>query len=319
MVGSLGACVMKESPVNQWTISTFVQDDYLLTWVEAFLIDRKAQSMSRGTLDFYRKKLRLFTDFCESQAVTRVSQITPGLLREFLLVLEAKGHNAGGCHAAYRSVRAFLHWWEEEVEPKDWKNPISKVKAPRIGLDPLEPVSIESVTAMIDSCPNSLTGLRDKAIMLFLLDTGVRASELVALDFEDTNQVMGEVLVRRGKGKKPRVVFLGSKSRRALRAYLKLRIDSCKALWITDEGERLSYWGLKMIIRRRAEQAKVKPPQVHAFRRWFALTCLRAGMDVYSLQELMGHADLQVLRRYLKQTNQDVREAHHRASPVDNL
>lgn len=52
---------------------------------------------------------------------------------------------------------------------------------------------------------------------------------------------------------------------------------------------------------------------------WFALSCLRAGMNVYSLQELMGHADSQVLRRYLKQTKQDIRESHHRASPVDAL
>jgi site-specific recombinase XerD len=60
-------------------------------------------------------------------------------------------------------------------------------------------------------------------------------------------------------------------------------------------------------MRRRTKQARVKTPQLHAFRRWFALSFLRAGMNVYSLQELMGHADLQVLRRYLKQTNQDIR------------
>ena len=87
----------------------------------------------------------------------------------------------------------------------------------------------------------------------------------------------------------------------------------------TDEGERITYWGVKDIMRRRANQAEVKTPELHAFRRWFALACLRAGMDVYSLQELMGHADLQVLRRYLKQTNQDIRESHHRANPVDNM
>lgn len=100
---------------------------------------------------------------------------------------------------------------------------------------------------------------------------------------------------------------------------MKLRNDSSHALWITNQGERLTYWGLKMVMRRRANLAHVNTPQLHAFRRWFALTCLRSGMDVYSLQELMGHADLQVLRRYLKQTNRDIREAHLRVSPVDNI
>jgi integrase/recombinase XerD len=62
----------------------------------------------------------------------------------------------------------------------------------------------------------------------------------------------------------------------------------------------------------------VKTPELHAFRRQFAISCLRAGMNIKFLQNLMGHADLQVLNRYLKQTNQDVSEAHRQAGPVDN-
>ena len=311
---------MATNEVEQRTISTYLQDDYLLVWVEAFLIDRKAQNMSRGTLSFYQCKLKNFTDFCEGKAVKNIMQITPSLLREYLLEFEIKGHNPGGCHAAYRTVKTFLRWWENEVELKNWSNPIRKVKAPKMSIEPLEPVDIEAVKAMMKICQNNLTGQRDKAIMLFLLDTGVRASELVSINLEDANPITGDILVRVGKkGRKPRTVYLGSKSRKALRAYLRLRQDSSNALWITDEGERITYWGVKDIMKRRANQAEVKTPELHAFRRWFALACLRAGMDVYSLQELMGHADLQVLRRYLKQTNQDIRESHHRAKPVDNL
>jgi site-specific recombinase XerD len=212
-----------------------------------------------------------------------------------------------------------LRWWENEVEPKDWSNPVRKVKAPKTSVEPLEPVNIEAVKAMMKVCHNNLICQRDKAIMLFLLDTGVRASELVSINLEDANPITGDILVRVGKGRKPRTVYLGSKPRKALRAYLKLSQDSSNSLWITDEEERITYWGVKDIMQRRANQAKVEKPELHAFRRWFALACLRAGMDVYSLQELMGHADLQVLRRYLKKTNQDIRESHHRANPVDNL
>jgi integrase/recombinase XerD len=309
---------MTTNDVNQRTISTYLQDDYLLVWIEAFLIDRKAQNMSRGTLGFYQCKLKNFADFCESKAVKNIIQITPSLLREYLLEFETKGHNPGGCHAAYRTVKTFLRWWENEVEPKDWSNPICKVKAPKLSIEPLEPVDIEVVKAMMGACSHNLTGQRDKAMMLFLLDTGVRASELVSINLADVNPITGDVLVRIGKGRKPRTVYLGSKSRKALRAYLKLRRDNCDALWVTDEEERLTFWGVKSLMIRRANQVHVKTPQLHAFRRWFALSCLRAGMDVYSIQELMGHADLQVLKRYLKQTNQDIREAHRRAGPVDN-
>jgi integrase/recombinase XerD len=62
----------------------------------------------------------------------------------------------------------------------------------------------------------------------------------------------------------------------------------------------------------------VKKPGLHAFRRAFAINMLRAGVNIYSLQELMGNADLQVLRRYLKQTTEDTAQAHRKGSPVDN-
>ena len=173
---------------------------------------------------------------------------------------------------------------------------------------------------MLDICPkNTITGLRDKAMMFFLLDTGVRASELLAINIEDINIVTGEILIRQGKGRKPRYVFIGLKTRKAVRNYLKFRKDLLPALWVSLEGERLSYWGLKFVMRSRANQANVNTPSLHSFRRWFALTCLRAGANVYSIQELMGHTDLQVLKRYLKQTNQDLMKAHQRANPIDSL
>ena len=311
---------MTTSTKNQGTITAFLQDAYLLTWVDAFLLDRRAQNLSRGTVEFYRKKLKYFNDYCEGQAVKEITQIDAVLFRQFLLTLEAQGHNAGGIHAAYRTVKTFLRWWEREVEPENWKNPVGKVRAPKVGLEPLEPVDIEAVTAMIDTCQRgTLMGERDRAFMLFLLDTGIRAGELVAINLNELNPITGEVLIRKGKGRKPRTAFLGAKARKAVRAYLQQRRDTSTALWISRTGERLTYWGLTMIMRRRAARAGVHPPELHAFRRWFALTCLRAGIDAYSLQELMGHADLQIMRRYLKQTHQDFREAHHRASPVDNL
>jgi integrase/recombinase XerD len=88
---------------------------------------------------------------------------------------------------------------------------------------------------------------------------------------------------------------------------------------VTVKGTRLTYWGLRQIVRRRAEKAGVRLPSLHSFRRAFALYTLGNGADIYSLQTLMGHSDLTVLRRYLKQTEADLREGHRRARPVDNL
>jgi len=89
-------------------------------------------------------------------------------------------------------------------------------------------------------------------------------------------------------------------------------------LWVTNKHNRLTYWGLNQIILRRAEEAHIEKPSLHDFRRAFALNFLRNGGDIYSLQNLMGHADLQVLRRYLAQTTDDLHIAHRKFSPVDN-
>jgi site-specific recombinase XerD len=307
---------------TQGTLTKTLIDDYLLTWFEAFFIDRKARGLANGTLRFYRFKLKLFGNFCDTQVVSHISQITPTLLRQYILYLENSGHNAGGRHAAYRTLRAFLYWYENEVEPEGWKNPIRKVKAPKVPTEPIDPVPMEDVSKMVRVCERgTFTGDRDAAILLCLLDTGTRAGEFLAINLDDINQARGDILIRQGKGHKPRTVYIGRHSKRAIRRYFKHRKDNCEALWVTHPrfgSERLSYDGLRAIITRRAVNAEVIEPSLHDFRRAFCLAMLREGTDIFTLAKLMGHESTAVLQRYLKQTNQDTEQAHRRAGPVDN-
>jgi len=117
------------------TFEVYTAEDYLPSLVEAFLLDRRTQGLSGGTVKFYHNKLKRFTDFAESQALTQLSELTPDFLRQFILFM-GEGHNPGGVHAAYRSLKAFLRWVEfEEVAPDGWKNPIRKVKSPRVPIE----------------------------------------------------------------------------------------------------------------------------------------------------------------------------------------
>lgn len=294
-------------------------DTYLPLWIEAFLTDRQAGNKAPGTMLFYKQKLGEFMRYCDSVAVTRVDQLTPGILREYLIAAEAAGHNSGGVHAMYRVIRTFLYWYEDEAEPENWKNPIRKVKAPRLVQALLEPCDMDAVNAILDTCKTKhFTDLRDKAVFLFLLDTGLRASEVTHLDVGDVDTVRGSVLVRQGKGRKPRTVFIGKRTRKAIRAYMRVAMAN-KALFTNDEGERLPYAGLATMVRRRSARAGVAQPSLHSFRRFFALTYLRNGGDIMTLQRLMGHADLQVLRRYLNQTDTDLQKGHAAYGPVDSL
>jgi site-specific recombinase XerD len=309
---------MATTTKNQWLNLNNSQSDYLLTWLEVFLNDRKAQGFAPGTMRFYKIRLLMFADFCASKLITQITQITATDLREYMLRMEEEGHNPGGRHQGYRAIKTFLYWWEREVEPEGWSNPIRKVKPPKLSIEPLEPASLEEIKAMIETCDKTFYGLRDKAVLLGLLDSGSRANEFLSIKLKDYNQFSGEILIRHGKGGKSRTIFFGKITRRAVRAYLNSRSDFCDALWITGGGEQLTYFGLREIVRRRAKRAKINTPSLHSFRRAFAINMLRAGVDVFSLQKLMGHADLQVLRRYLAQTTEDIAQAHRIGSPVDN-
>lgn len=305
---------------TQRTITENVVNDHIEIWAEGFLIDRKVRGLSPHTIGFYRDKLKVFLHFCDSQVITRFDELTPTVLREYLLWLGAKGHTPGGVHACYRALRAFLHWWEDENEPEGWRNPIRKVKAPKVNIKPLEPIDIKTVKQMVETCKRStFLGARDYALLLFLLDTGVRSSELLALNIEDVDLISGSVFVRKGKGGKPRTVFMGKRARLALRRYVRKLDKDVLPLWCTQKGNRLSYWGLRRVMQKRADIAQVPIPSAHDFRRAFALECLRDGMSIYHLQELMGHADIQVLRRYIRLVNDDLRTAHRQHSPADML
>ena len=120
------------------------QQDYLAILIESFLIDRRSQGLAIGTISFYKKKLQYFLSYCESQAVTQISQINPDLIRRYILNL-GETHNPGGVHACFRSLRILLLWVElEEIMPTDWRNPIRKVRAPKLPIEPIEPVALTS-------------------------------------------------------------------------------------------------------------------------------------------------------------------------------
>jgi len=91
-------------------------------------------------------------------------------------------------------------WYEDEVEPKGWSNPIRNVKAPKVPLEPLEPVSFDTITQMVKACPHNIfTGDRDTAILLCLLDTGARANEFLSVNLDDITRQGGTFLSGREK------------------------------------------------------------------------------------------------------------------------
>ncbi len=159
--------------------------------------------------------------------------------------------------------------------------------------------------------------VRNRAIILTLLDTGIRATELCTLRSDDLH-LPGARLTVHGKGSKQRTVPFSSRTGQALWRYGSQRPDTREPYYfLTAQGGALGREDLLRLIQRIGERAHVQA-HPHKFRHTFAITFLRNGGNVYVLQQMLGHTSLDMVRRYLHIVEADLDAAHRVASPVAN-
>lgn len=167
------------------------------------------------------------------------------------------------------------------------------------------------------------TADRNAAIVMFLVDTGVRASELCALIFSDINFQASSVRIT-GKGNKQRIVYFGKRASRVLWRYLvpclSTTANPADPVFTSghDPSEPLTRNALGQLLSRIGERAGVPNVHPHKFRHTFAINYLRNGGDLFTLQELLGHSDLKMVRRYAHIVQVDCANAHQKASSADN-
>jgi site-specific recombinase XerD len=169
---------------------------------------------------------------------------------------------------------------------------------------------------------SAVKSTRDRAILLTLLDTGMRASELVNLTIDDWRE---SSLVVMGKGRKERTVPISKPTEKAIwRQLLAREILPCgvrggNALFAAlINGEELTYISLSSMLIRLRKYSGVKGIHAHRFRHTFAITFLRYGGDIYTLQRILGHSTLDMVKTYLDIVRSDIVRAHEKASPVLN-
>lgn len=221
------------------------------------------------------------------------------------------------------------------------ENPMKEVPGPRFQKAPVDSYTQEEVRKLIKACLYAKeadtqfrrkfvmrrpTANRDQAIILVLLDTGMRASELCSMLVKDFDPKRGKLDIKHGaaggaKGGKGRTVYLGKVSRQAVWRYLSKREDGedlDAPLFCASNGRPFNPGTLRHLITRIADRAEVKKAYPHKFRHTFAITYLRSGGDVFTLQALLGHNSLDMVRHYAQVAQLDVEKAHRKSSPVDN-
>ncbi|BCX14942.1 MAG: tyrosine recombinase XerD [Patescibacteria group bacterium] len=277
------------------------------------------------TIRNYRHYLIRFLNWIEKQNIKPVlKSINPQLIHNYRLYLsrlqDKFGRNLSRKTQGYHSIalRSFLKWClknDIEVMAPD------KIELPKIGDRQVKFLSGKEVDRLLNAPSlSTIVGKRDKAILEVLFSTGLRVSELVSLNRDNVDLKRREFGVV-GKGGRARVVFLSSRAAGWLEEYLNSRQDNFKPLFIrhsknipvgvSDDKMRLSVRSVQRILKKYSHKVKLPfDATPHVLRHSFATDLLMAGADIRSVQEMLGHKNIQTTQIYTHVTHKHLKEVY---------
>lgn len=276
-----------------------------------FILSRQAMMCTQNTIRQYRYLLRRSIDWFEQHEITCPEEITCKLIRQFFSELFNQGCSDSYVHTYARVLKTFIRFMVEE----NYLSEEIRVPMPKIAEKQLLVYNESQVKQILLNCQNR----RDLAFILFMLDTGLRNTEVRKLNWDDINLKTGVVRVKEGKGRKFRIGVTGVNTRRALLKY-RSEIDCSltNPVFQTQSGTRFTAPGLRSWMMRLSDRTKIHITP-HALRRTFATLSIRAGMDVFQLQILLGHSSLEMTRHYVRLVDEDLIRTHKAHGPVDNI
>jgi len=302
--------------------------DDLNTLVRRFLeyleIERNC---SRLTIRNYQHYLEVLVEFLENEVgkVPRASDINSESVRKFRLYLSRQSGTDGEMMMVTQgyyiiALRSFLKWCMKNdllvLAPE-------KLEVPKTNDHSLKFLDREQLERLLNQpLTSSKTGIRDRAILELLFSTGLRVSELVRLNRDQINLVTREFGVI-GKGGKSRVVFVSKQAAAFVEKYLKTRLDKFVPLFLriggkkevtsTDEEMRLTARSIQRLVKHYVAKAKLPIEATpHTLRHSMATDMLRAGADLRSVQELLGHKNIATTQIYTHVTDARLREVHEK-------
>ena len=310
--------------------------------VEGFLFSLQAEGRAGRTHEYYDKLLRHLLNYSRDQRWPhRIDQLEAKHFRQFLSWVSSRSYeyNPGNSSCRfvkskpstawpyYKAVRRLFNW--SVAEGLLQENPAKEIRFKAPPPPPIQPYNLDELKRFLAVCELDIrtgarfTGLRNKAMILLFLDSGLRLSELAQLRLSDLD--LEQRLVRVvGKGNKIGMCPFSPKTAKAIWLYLLERKHRAKsdALWVTEEGGQFSVGGLSSSFVYLKKRAGVNSPgRVHRLRHTSALQYLRGAKDSFLLQLFLRHEDLTMSRRYTQGLKQEEAIAAHRngASPVEGL
>ena len=287
------------------------------TYLTACDVEGKARSTIRG----YRESLtRLQETGARLGFPAEVEAFTVQHVYAFLGALRERGASRAYQHRLHREVKAFFSWCKRFDVVSE--NVFARVPLVKLEQQIVQPFSTDDVRRLLAAINRGLrAGTRNYALVLFLLDTGVRASECVSVRLDDVDWERGRVRVLHGKGQKQRWVGIGEQARAALTDYLLVRGEAEGPLFLSERsGKGLHSLALNVLFNKLGQQAGVTHVHPHRFRHTFATWAIRSQAREIDVQSLLGHSSLTMVQRYARTySSEQAVLAHEQFSPVAQL
>ena len=278
------------------------------------------KGLSRNTLEAYGRDLGRYADFVVRRGITDWGDVTPELLVAYLEYKRKGGLVSSSMNRNLIAIRGFhKHLMQEKLVKA---NPVSQIELAKKWMHLPDTLNREEMEALLHA-PGRETplGIRDTAMLELLYATGLRVSELIALDMGHINWQVG-YLIAFGKGSKERIVPIGQAAYEAVKSYIDqvrpslLKGKMSDVLFLNRQGGRLTRQGFWKIVRyytlKTGLMKKVHP---HTFRHSFASHLLEGGADLRSVQMMLGHADIATTQIYTHITGERLKSIHRKCHP----
>lgn len=312
------------SEINGAPISEGIATSQLSTFIEDWLSDCDLKEHSPKTIEMRRGLLnRLIKFLWDKQHLT----CGRSELRQFFAALSnsrtGEKMRPSTADTYHRVYSAFFNWLV--IEEIIGESPMRKIPKPRVPNDQITPLTQDQQRALLKAAKESYFGLRNYALIRFLLDTGVRASEVCALNIEhlDLDNRKASVI---GKGNKKRTVFFGKRTWKALQSYLNSKqLYPHKPVFVAESGDntqdRLTRSGIYQVVEACGKAAHIKAVRCspHTLRHTAAINFLHDEGQVFELKAMLGHESLAMTQKYCKVGVAELEKRFKRRSALDEI
>lgn len=295
---------------------------------QIFMRSKDSQNISSTTIRQYNMVLRKFLLFAMENNVFSIEDLDGLIIEKYFASFKQSAKPIRGItlQGHYRVLRTFcIYLYQNDFIDR---NPIKFVKQPKAEKKIMRTFTAQEIKLILNSFDRSdYYGMRDYTIVSLMFSSGLRKREITSIEMNDFT-IGGDMLKVHGKGAKERLIPIGRAMSRILKQYRTSREDfltvnrySSPFLFVSRQGTPLSIFTMQDIFYRIKDELQIPGERVscHTWRHTFAKNYLLNGGDIFSLQKIMGHADIATTKQYLNLNENEVKAQHAKFNPLDNM